>query len=193
MTAFAQNLEFGKVGESDIAFWLRSKNRFVLPIYEKEIDEGKGPRLFGPNGEHIAPDMLVFPEIEWIEAKHKNVFTWHRKTKRWVTGIDLNHYRGYQETQRESGRRVWLLFLHRSSRPDDRDLKVDCPTECPVGLFGGSLDYLMRHENHSHPNWGRHGMVYWAVTTLRLLASIQEVENAKADVLERMEHLARFA
>lgn len=81
MTAFAQTLEFGKIGESDIAYWLRDRNNCVLPIYEKEIDEGKGPRLFSPNGEHIVPDMLVLPEVEWIEAKHKSVFTWHRDRK----------------------------------------------------------------------------------------------------------------
>jgi len=193
MTAFAQNLEFGKIGESDIAYWLRDRNNCVLPIYEKEIDEGKGPRLFGPNGEHIAPDMLVLPEVEWIEAKHKSVFTWHRLTRRWVTGIDHNHYLGYQETQRASGKRVWLLFLHKSNQPDSRDKEAGCPVECPTGLFGGSLSYLTRNENHDHPNWGRHGMVYWADTVLKKFAELEEVWAAKVRVLERMEHIARLA
>ena len=193
MMAFAQNLEIGKVGESDISFWLRAGNNSVLPIYEKEINEGKGPRLFGPNGEHVAPDMMVFPAIEWVEAKHKSVFTWHRISSSWLTGIDLNHYRGYQETEHASGRRVWLMFLHRSSQPDGRDVKAGCPAECPTGLFGGSLPYLARNVHHCHGNWGRHGMVYWAVTTLKLLASIDEVRNAKAHVLDRMQQVARLA
>ena len=184
--------QFGKIGESDIAFWLRARGNSVLPIYEKEIDDSKGPRLFGPNGEHVAPDMLILPAIRWVEAKHKSVFTWHQITRQWVTGIDQNHYRGYQETEHESSIPVWLLFLHKSNQPDSRDVEADCPPECPTGLFGGSLSYLMQHENHRSPNWGRHGMVYWAVTTLQFLASIDEVENAKAHVLEHMEHIARL-
>ena len=190
---FEGNLAFGRAGESAIARWARYRNNCVLPVYEKEIQEGKGPRLFGPNGEHIAPDMLVLPIMEWIEAKHKNVFTWHRITGRWVTGIDLNHWNGYQDTQRESGRRVWMLFLHRCSQPDFRDIKQGCPPECPTGLFGGSLDYLKRNENHRHDNWGRHGMVYWAVDVLKKLATLEEVNEAADKLLQRITKMAAAA
>jgi hypothetical protein len=112
----------------------------------------------------------------WIEAKHKTVFSWHRNTGRWCTGIDLHHYDDYKRVQATSKRPVWLLFLHRSARPDDRDMRSNCPPRCPVGLFGSDLDYLADNENHRHENWGRHGMVYWAHDKLRLLAPLAELE-----------------
>lgn len=177
MNTFEKTLAFGKLGESKIAEWLKARNNSVLPVYEKEIDEGKGPVFFSRSGQHVAPDMLVFPDVEWIEAKHKKVWTWHRKTQRWVTGIDLSHYQGYEAVQIESGRRVWIFFLHLEEIPDSRDLECGCPAKCPVGLFGNSLDYLKKHENHRHENWGRHGMVYWAHEKLKLLATLEEVDQ----------------
>ena len=185
MSGFDKQLAFGKIGESDIACWCRARNSSVLPVYELEIDEGKGPRLFGANGEHVAPDMMIFPVAEWLEAKHKSRWTWHRKTGRWVTGIDLHHYEGYQDCQRDTMRRVWLLFLQKFDKPHKRDLQQGSPASCPAGLFGGSLDYLRRHENHRHANWGRHGMVYWSSDTLRLLATLDEVEAAKRKLARR--------
>jgi len=149
-----------------------------LPIYEKEIDTGKGPRFFVPDGlEFVAPDMFVLPKMLWVEAKHKTVFSWHRISENWCTGIDINHYDEYKKVQEISGRPVWLFFLHRARKPDSRDLKHGCPPECPAGLFLGGLDYLSRNENHRHTNWGRHGMVYWNVGTLRLVASLAELES----------------
>lgn len=174
---FARQLAIGQIGESDIAKWCMSRGNCVLPVYEKEIDTGKGPRFFTPGGNHVAPDMFVMPAMEWIEAKHKTVFSWHRKTQKWCTGIDLNHYHGYLKTQEASRRPVWLLFLHRSTQPDKRDVDAGCPGLCPVGLFGERLSFLAANENHRHENWGRHGMVYWAADKLRLLASIPELDE----------------
>lgn len=191
---FKENLAMGQIGESAIARWLRRRGSSVLPAYEKEIDSGKGPRLFSPNGQLVTPDLFVFPSLEFIEAKHKSVFSWHHVTRKWCTGIDLHHYADYREVQSETCTRVWLLFLHRSSRPGEIDARgrTSCPAcafsptgsccdaECPTGLFGGSLSYLVKNENHRHSNHGRHGMVYWAHETLNLLASVEEVELAVA-------------
>jgi hypothetical protein len=176
MSSFDQQLAHGQLGESIIAKWCMSRGNSVLPVYEKEIDTGKGPRFFTPRGRFAAPDMFVMPAMNWIEAKHKTVFSWHRKTACWCTGIDLNHYEDYKQVQETSSRPVWLLFLHRSNMPDQRDLDAGCPKRCPVGLFGGSLAFLEQHENHRHDNWGRHGMVYWAYETLKLVAPIDEID-----------------
>lgn len=180
MSNFAANLATGQLGESLIARWCMARGNSLIPVYEKEIDTGKGPRFFAPEGQFVAPDMFVLPAMMFIEAKHKTVFTWHRKTQRWCTGIDLNHYREYQKVQDITGRPVWLLFLHRSSTPDERDLAFGCPPKCPTGLFGEDLRFLMKNENHRHSNWGHHGMVYWAFEVLRLLAPIEEIERAAA-------------
>jgi len=112
---FADNLAFGQIGESAIARWLRRRGSSVLPAYEKEINSGKGPRLFTPDAQLVTPDLFIFPWLEFIEAKHKSVFTWYHRSRKWCTGIDLHHYRDYLKTQQQTKRRVWLLFLHRFS------------------------------------------------------------------------------
>jgi hypothetical protein len=180
MTQFNETLARGQLGESLIANWCKARGNSVLPVYEKEIDTGKGPRFFTPEGQLVAPDMFVMPSMHWIEAKHKSVFTWHRISRKWVTGIDRNHYADYCRVLEISRRPVWLLFLHRSSQPDARDLQHGCPSKCPTGLFGGNLKTLMRNINHEHANHGRHGMVYWASETLKFLAPVEELLAERA-------------
>jgi hypothetical protein len=175
---FATNLKTGQLGESLIARWCMSRGNSLIPVYEKEIDTGKGPRFFSPEGQFVAPDMFLLPAMMFVEAKHKTVFSWHRITERWCTGIDLNHYEGYQRVQAISGRPVWLLFLHRSPTPDARDIAAGCPDVCPTGLFGEDLRFLTENENHRHTNWGRHGMVYWAVEKLKRLAPLEAMQVA---------------
>lgn len=177
---FEDKLAYGQMGESAIARWLKSRGNNVLPVYEKEIDTGKGPRFFTPAGQLVAPDMFVMPAMRWIEAKHKTVCTWYRKGQYWCTGIDLHHYSQYRQVQETSRQPVWLLFLHRSAQPDARDVEHGCPIRCPVGLYGQQLNHLIRHESHQHSNWGRHGMVYWAIDTLKRLADLEEFEQVAA-------------
>ena len=177
---FADKLSYGQIGEGEIGRWIRARGNCVLPVYEKQINEGKGPRFFTPNGEYAAPDMFILPAGMWVEAKRKGVFSWHRKTKSWLTGINLPHYEGYRATQRESQCPVWLLFLHESCIPDPRDIQAGCPSRCPTGLFGGSLDHLTRHEHHRHSNWGTGGMVYWAICDLQKLAELHELKGSVA-------------
>ena len=164
LSNFDVALQQGKVGESIIANWLKAKGWNVLPVYEIEIQTNKGPRLFCQNSEIIAPDILAFKENAaiWIEAKHKNAFSWHRLTNQWVTGIDLRHYEEYLRIGKESSWPIWLLFLHRGGIAKDSGIS-------PKGLFGGDLNYLKNHENHRSQNWGSGGMVYWAIKHLKQL------------------------
>jgi len=170
MPNFETSLEKGIAGESYIASWLRARGNTVLPIYEKIIDTGKGPQLFLPKKELIAPDFFVFnnKKAQWIEAKHKTAFTWHRKSQKFCTGIDLRHYGDYLKVNKETPWEVWLLFLH------DGGQAKDSP-KSPRGLYGNSLDYLSTHENHRHSNWGKSGMVYWAIDSLKLLAQARNI------------------
>ena len=194
--SFADHLATGRVTEGVIANWVRSRGNSVLPVYEKEIDEGKGPQFFSPDEELVAPDMLVFPaapsggsanartgSIIWLEAKHKTVFTWHRISQRWTTGIDFHHFESYLRVQELSARPVWLLFYHSSATPNPRDVPPNehgggCPDECPTGLFGRSLSELAENINHKSDRHGRHGMIYWHVDKLIKLATLDEVEVA---------------
>lgn len=176
---FEEKLAFGQIGESIIAKWLNRRGWNVLPVYEKEIDTAKGPQLFTPGGKLIMPDLFTFKPLStkalWIEAKHKTVFSWHRKTGKWVTGIDLRHYEDYLSVNSLSPWPVWLLFLHRESSTGKRDE----PWPCPTGLFGNELSILENVENHRHDKWGRSGMVYWAHERLKKIASLEEMGLAK--------------
>lgn len=187
--SFQKALETGRIAEGWIAQWLMSRGASVMPAYEIEVQQFKGPQLFSGQGEFVSPDMLVFSGkgIIWIEAKHKSVFTWHRKTGQWTTGIDLHHYSQYMHVSKLTKLPVWLMFYHRESTPDARDSRHGCPGECPTGLFGGELFDLVACENHrSLPadksrdgfvGHGKSGMVYWAERSLKRLATKDEVER----------------
>lgn len=168
---FQDRFAYGCAGESLISRWLRRRGFSILPVYEKLIDDGKGPRLFLADETLIAPDLFAFraQKALWIEAKHKTAFSWHRLTGRWVTGIDLRHYDDYCRVDEETPWPVWLLFLH------DGGQAKDSPPNSPSGLFGNRLSILRRCENHRHANWGNTGMVYWAVECLHKLADIEDV------------------
>ena len=182
---FQKNLAFGQMAESIIARWLKSRGNQVLPIYDIEYETGKGPRLFGPLHELVAPDLLVFGthRIFWAECKRKSVFSWHRKTERWTTGIDLRHWLDYVKVQEATTTEIWLFFLHECRDPDARDVRFGCPPASPTGLFGNPLSHLRNHVNHeSSPlhgttGWGRSGMIYWAVDQLRLFANLAEMKG----------------
>jgi len=173
MSKFDRQYKYGLAGETVIARWLRSRGGLVMPVYEKIVDTGKGPRLFVPGGELVAPDLLTCNNgrATWVEAKHKTAFTWHRITSRWVTGIDLHHYTDYLEVAHESKWPVWLLFLQ-----DGGEAK-DSPTQSPSGLFGNDLIVLQGCENHRHNKGGKHGMVYWAIDSLMRLATLDEINS----------------
>jgi len=162
MSDFNEKLIEGKTGESQIAQWLKARGNHILPVYEIADGQFKGPAVYtSSGGTVIAPDMLIFGngKVSWIEAKHKNAFSMHRITNRFVTGIDLHHYYQYRKIMRLCDWPVWLMFLHRGGKAKDSEVS-------PAGLFGHRLEYLMQHENHRHENHGKSGMVYWAHDTL---------------------------
>lgn len=168
MTSFDRALAFGQLGESHIAKWLQGRGHAVFPAYQLEHQTGKGPQLFCADRNLVLPDLLAFRDgkAQWFEAKHKTCFTWHRLTRRWVTGIDLKHYREYQEVADRTGLPVWLMFYHPRSEPSDNDKSHGCPAECPTGLFCGEIKTLRQCENHTSDRHGRSGMVYWAHSSL---------------------------
>lgn len=174
--SFKQSLEVGKIGESYIAKWLQKRGFHVLPVYEKEISENKGPTLFMASGvQRIAPDMLVFKTDKtlWVEAKRKSSFTWHRNSKCWNTGIDLRHYKDYVKVQDEHAEwDMWLLFLH-----GDKEQARDTPDDMmsPSGLFGQTIKHLRNNVHHKSSRWGSSGMVYWDHDKLIKLAEYNDV------------------
>lgn len=182
---FDANYAYGKIAESQIAQWLiRVYGYHLLPAYEIEIPSGKGPRLLGPYGELIAPDLLAIRFnrmkvlVQWYEIKHKERFSWYRKGGGWwQTGIDLRHFEDYIKVQEQTGIEVFLLFLHRSCDPSRNDLEQGSPTNCPTGLFGGSLRDLMHNWDHkdSYDKKNRSfPMVYWNDKDLKHIATLED-------------------
>lgn len=175
--SFHSQLSAGKLGEGIIGQWFQARGYNVLPVYEKELSEGKGPVLFSAsNMQLIAPDMLVFNNDKtfWIEAKTKSHFSWHRISRQWVTGIDVHHYENYINVQKLVSWPVWLLFLH-LDQTGAKDTPNDLTGSSPVGLFGNNLKKLIQCENHRHSAWGKKGMVYWSSDNLILLDTINNI------------------
>ena len=168
------------MAETRIARWLLSRGNILMPVYDIEIETGKGPRVFSRAFQAAAPDLYVWNHngAFWCEAKHKTVFTWYRKTKQWETGIDLHHWHHYERISSETKVPVWLLFLHELSTPDIKDRKHECcPDSCPTGLFGEQMDVLHTKVSHTSGRYGRYGMVYWAHRDLRMLDTLENVSK----------------
>jgi hypothetical protein len=145
------------------------------------MNTGKGPRLFCAEGKIVAPDMITFNHngISWVEAKTKSVFSWHRFSGKWQTGIDLHHYVGYLKASLRTKLPVWLLFYHRESVPWVEDQKYGCPDICPTGLFAGSLFELVEIEDHREE-----GEVTDLIQRLRTMNIV--LTHEAADELERL-------
>ena len=170
---FDKLLEEGKKGESLIANWLKTKGFNLLPVYEIEKGQYKGPSFYtATNEEIIAPDLLGFKgqKTIWFEAKHKDAFTWYRKKGVWNTGIDKRHFNEYKKLLEIISFPIWLLFLHKGGKA------IDSP-ESPSGLYGNSLDVLKDKVCHYSDNWGLSGMVYWDIKNLKKFATYQNLIN----------------
>lgn len=177
---FSQQLAIGQLGESLIAQWLRRLGWNVLPAYEKEIDNGKGPRLFtAHNTQLVSPDLFIMrrQSFMWVEAKHKTRFSWYGIGGYFVTGIDIRHFEDYCKVADTTELPVWLLFLHREAAtwPDDIR-KRNAPPTCPVGLFGQDINVLRSKCSHRSDKHGPSGMVYWRpYNHLRFLATLESM------------------
>jgi len=170
---FKESLKNGRVGESIIAKYFMKKGYNILPVYENN-ESFKGPTVYkSDNSRLVAPDMIVFNPLKmfWVEAKHKSAFSWHRKTKRWVTGIDIKHYKDYLQVKDLVNFELWLLFLHKDGvAKDTPEDKVS-----PCGLFGNSINFLSENINHKSDKWGNSGMVYWGVEKLKFIESLENL------------------
>ena len=186
MSSFENKLSQGQLGESIIAKWLRSRGWHVLPAYEKEIDNGKGPRLFMAHGTKTA--QLVVPDIlgirngdfKWFEVKHKTRFTWYGKGRYFVTGIDRRHFDDYCKVADATELPVWVLFLHANSETSRADIATwNAPTQCPTGLFGAEIAKMREQMSHFSNKHGTTGMYYWRpFVHLYSLAALNDVLRA---------------
>lgn len=180
MTGFDEKLRQGRLGESLIARWLMRRGFSVLPAYEVERGNGKGPRIFSMAGELVSPDLFVFKQgdgkVLWVEAKSKAAFTWHRISHSYQDGIDVRHWNDYSALRRRIDWPLWLLFLHGPGHVAKDNPPSMIP---PTGLFGGEITRLATCIDHRSDRWGSGGMVYWRCEDLmaagKPLATYEEV------------------
>jgi len=180
METFEDKLERGRVAESLIAKWLMQRGSMVLPVYELERQTGKGPRVFMTGKSLVAPDLLAIKDgtATLIEAKHKTVFSWHRLTLQWQTGIDKHHFEQYCKVREESKLQVYIFFYHNCSTPSEKDRRHDgCPATCPTGLYADTVDSLKGIIAHISDKRGKGGMVFWNHCDLTKVAECTQVED----------------
>jgi hypothetical protein len=177
-TTFEQKLERGQIAEGLVARYLRKEGWCLLPVYEKQIDNGKGPRIFLPHGlpesELIAPDLLGMrgQQIQWIEAKSKGTATYYRIKQRWQTGCDKRHYENYKRVQAVTTWPVYLMFLQLDNAESNAPWGAP---PCPTGLFCCPISHPPSDEGVYWRNGKPFPMVYWALSDLKKLASLKEV------------------
>lgn len=191
---FEKTLAQGRIAEGQCGNWLRlAQGWTLLPAYEIEIPQGKGPRLFLRDRQLVVPDIFAMKHkgkkflFKWYESKNKSCFTWHYISKNWQDGIDLRHYLDYIQVQEETKIEVYLLFLHSCATPNPRDIARGSPSSAPTGLFGQTLRYLMEHEHHRDKyerGWRSYPMVYWNACDLERLASVEEVQMLQGSLWE---------
>lgn len=174
--SFSQSLAIGQIGESMIARWLNAQNYHVLPVYEKELGSGKGPRFFSNVGELIAPDMQVLNDkgqYVWLEAKMKTCFSFHGSTGRFVTGVNKKHYDDYVLVQNLTRCTVYLFFWHPIGKTRTADVnKWNAPPECPTGLFYCPVNTPC---NHVMVDLEGVEMIYWAHESLIHMATVEQM------------------
>ncbi len=183
---FEQQYAMGQMGESLFARLIRSRGGFVLPAYDIEVETGKGPRLFGPDGSLVTPDMLVLsPKYRpvFAEAKTKTAFSeYHNpnrdgKRKIWQTGCDEYHFKQYVQVQKQTGIDVWLGFIQLGGQAKDS------PPDSPSGVFVQSLTKLEQRIDHRHLNPPPRfkPMLYWNIYDLIKTATIEELKQCNVN------------
>lgn len=172
---FQGSLALGKVGENDVFRYLIGRGFTILPAYELEILQRKGPRIQCPDKCLIAPDCLAMRDKRavWVEVKWKAHFAWYRKTEEWTTGIDIHYYEHYLEVRKRFGFDLWVMFLHPDDTPAPADLRYQCPPKCPAGLYGREILELEKVRGYR-----RNGMIYWAEQNLKLIETPEGLANA---------------
>lgn len=189
---FERFLARGRKAEDATARWILRKLGYIIaPVNKIEEGNGKGPRLYLPNGRTlVSPDLFcikptssnfipldlppVFKDIPffWIDVKLKSKASFYRMNARWQTGIDKRCLSNYREVRKMTGMEVWIFHLILPT-PDLASQLQRVPPQClpaPTGLYGhpASLPYSDDFQ----------GMVYWGISELTKFAELSDLPIA---------------
>lgn len=181
---FEERRKKGTVAENLVIRWLVQRGNTVLPAYDTDGSERKGPRLITPGGKLVLPDALVYGRsgVFWAEIKRKDGFSWHRRTGQWVTRVNLHYYADYCAIDAAGPWDVWLFFLQEGKEDPIKQIGG------PAGLYCAPLKYLRSHEHHRFANVGEHGGVFWEESVLRYawfpLGEVTGASTGQVDVVQ---------
>ena len=150
----------------------------MVPAYQVADDSPVGPRVLGPAGKcFVAPDLLCIEpgkSVAWVEAKHKEHWSWYGVRKRWEGGIDVRDWANYRRLREVSGVPIWIMFLVQSDKPHPSDVKwLPVGKRAPTGLYG--IEVADAQECvRTAPQWAR-GMAYWPIEEMERFASLEDV------------------
>jgi hypothetical protein len=172
--SFPERFSYGREAEYKVLRWLNSKgwSAFQIELDKEKEKLKKGPRLQTPSAEYILPDIQAYKKTQtlWVEVKHMEAFTWHRKTQKWVTGFSYYLYKNYCKINDISPFKVYLFFIQENGFAKDSPLTPDS------GLFINSLDKLRGRENHVWlGNENNKAMIYWSIDRLIKKAELNEL------------------
>ena len=172
MATFKENYEYGKVGESLVAKWLRKRGNHIMPVYEKVIEgEFRGPAIFPHVGKPFAaPDMFVFTKTTamWVESKRKGLMTFRDVSRTWQVGIKMKDFNNYLNLIKMSPFQVWIFFLVTGGHDEYNRLS-------PGGLYCENLANLL--ETFDHYDYEESDMIYWNDEDLRKFDTYESVSN----------------
>lgn len=189
---FEKFLAKGRKAEDATARWILRKLGYIIaPVNKIEEGNGKGPRLYLPNGRTlVSPDLFcikptssnfipfdlppVFKDIAsfWIDVKLKSKASFYRKNARWQTGIDKRCLSNYREVSKMTGMEVWIFHLILPTplltALNQGAMRFHLPA--PTGLYGhpASLAYSDDFQN----------MVYWGIESLTKFAELSDLPIA---------------
>lgn len=170
-TDFQSQILYGKEAEMVFQEIFRYNGYSIMPVYEKVLQDYKGPRVSLAFRDVIAPDLFVFgngQEPHWVEVKRKESATWYYKGGYWCVGIDKRLWNDYVVVDCESPFRVWLMFMLEGGISKDAPPNMSSPE----GFFGAPLEHLLKRLSHDP-----HEISYFPVMELERYASMLDVSR----------------
>lgn len=175
---FHERLARATTEERAVAAFLEERGRRCTLFSNLPPSPRGGPRLHTLDAEHVAPDLLIVHprsgRSALLDVKARANWTWHRASRCWQTGAELEYLHSYLGAEAAIGLRCWIAFLFASPTFD-----ADAPAPAPDGLFAARCRDLDASVDHVHAV-GRQTMAYWPITTLCRIASAAAVRAAAA-------------
>lgn len=162
---FEHDRELGRQYEIAVSRWLQRRGWHILPAYDYAGQgDSKAPKLMRLADGYIVPDLLACRagRRRWYEVKFKTRCTRRRPGAPLETGINLKHWRHYNDVKALSGDQVWLVFVHKQEGI----------------VVGASLTTLRQPGNareYTGPLMGPNGMVFFLWSAMTVFASYADV------------------